>query len=164
MIRIDMIRQTTNHPNRRRRHLGRASCDIAGRRFEATGPAPVYKLSTLLWLHGYRGELFEVHNDVSPFGKLGGLAMRWRVRNCASFETPNGNPIFRMKSQPDPDFTPKQRVTAENAAGVVVSMNADSRRTFAPGCATSPSDCPEYPQKEDRASTRVVTAHTPEAA
>jgi len=121
-------------------------------------------LSTLLWLHGYRGELFEVHDDVSPFGKLGGLAMRGRVRNCASFETPDGKPMFRMKSKPDPDFTPEQRATTARAAGVVVSMDADSRRAFAPGCATSPSDGPEYPPKEDGASTRVVTAHTPGAA
>ncbi len=69
-----------------------------------------------------------------------------------------------MKSQPDPGFTPEQRPTAAKAAGVVVSMDTDSRRTFAPGCATSPSDGPEYPQKEDGASTRVVTTPTPEAA
>ena len=64
------------------------------------------------------------------------------MRNWASFETPNGKPMFRMKSQPDPDLTPEQRATAAKAAGVVVSMDADSRRTFAPGCATSPSDGP----------------------
>ncbi len=63
----------------------------------------------------------------------------------ASFETPRGIPIFRMKSQPDPDFTPEQRATAAKAAGVVVSMDADSRGTFAPGRATSPSDGPEVP-------------------
>ena len=34
MIRIDMIRQDTRHPDRRRRHQGRASCEVAGRRFE----------------------------------------------------------------------------------------------------------------------------------
>ncbi len=164
MIRIDMTRQDTRDPDKRRRHQGRASCEVADCRFETEGPAPIYRLVTLLWLHGHGGERFEVYDDVSPFGKPGGLAMRGLVRNWASFETPNGNPIFRMKSQPDPDFTPEQRATAAKAAGVVVSMNADSRRTFAPGCATSPSDGPEYPQKEDGASTRVVTAHTPEAA
>ncbi len=68
-----------------------------------------------------------------------------KVRNWASFETPNGKPMFRMKSQPDPDLTPEQRATAAKAAGVVVSMDADSRRTFAPGCATSPSDGPRVP-------------------
>ncbi len=86
------------------------------------------------------------------------------MRNWATFETPNGKPMFRMKSQPDPDLTPEQRATAAKAAGVVVSMDANSRRTFAPGCATSPSDGLEYPRKEDGPSTRVVTAHTPEAA
>jgi hypothetical protein len=72
--------------------------------------------------------------------------------------------MFRMKSRPDPDFTPEQRAIAAKAAGVVVSMDADSRRTFAPGCVTSPSDDPEYPQKEDGASARVVIAQRPEAA
>ncbi len=50
-----------------------------------------------------------------------------------------------MKSQPDPDLTPEQRATAAKAAGVVVSMDADSRGAFAPGCATTPSDGPEVP-------------------
>ena len=68
MFRIDMIRQDTNHRDKRRRHQGRASCDVVGRRFEAQGPAPIYKLVTLLWLHGHRGEEFEVWDDVSPFG------------------------------------------------------------------------------------------------
>ncbi len=140
MIRIDMLRQDTRHPDKRRHHQGRASCEVFGRCFKTEGPAPIYKLVTLLWLHGHGGEDFEVWDDVSPFGKSGGLAMRGRVRNWASFETPNGKPMFRMKSQPDPDFTPEQRATAAKAAGVVVSMDADFRRTFAPGCATSPSD------------------------
>ncbi len=69
-----------------------------------------------------------------------------------------------MKSQPDPNFTTEQREAVAKAAGVVVSRDADFRGTFAPGCATSPSDGPEYPQKEDGASTRVVGARTPEAA
>ncbi len=124
----------------------------------------MYKIVTLLWLHGHDGEPFEVWDDLSPFGKPGGLAMRGRVRNWTSFETPSGKPMFKMKSQPDPDLTREQRATAAKAAGVVVSMDADSRGTFAPGCATSPSDGPEYPQKEDGASMRVVTAHTLEAA
>ncbi len=145
MIRIDMLRQDTRHPDKRRRHQGRASCEVAGRRFETHGPAPIYKLVTLLWLHGHGRADFEVWDDVSPFGKPGGLAMTGRARNWASFETPNGKPMFRMKSQPDPDLTPEQRATAAKSAGVVVSMDADSRGTFAPGCATSPSDGPEVP-------------------
>ena len=57
MIRIDMICQDTRHPDKRRRHLGRASCEVAGRRFETTGPAPIYRLVNLLWLHGHGGDL-----------------------------------------------------------------------------------------------------------
>ncbi len=152
------------------RHKG--GCDLATRtaplcklgRLREDRPGTIYRIATLLWLHGHGGEEFEVWDDVSPFGKPGGLAMRGQVRNWSSFETPNGKPMFRMKSQPDPDFTPEQRATAAKAAGVVVSLDADSRGTFAPGRATSPSDGPEYPQKEDGASTRVLTAHTPEAA
>ncbi len=90
--------------------------------------------------------------------------MRGKVRNWASFETPKGMPMFKMQSQPDPNFTPEQRATVAKAAGVVVSRDADSRGTFAPGCATHPSDGPEYPQDEDGASTRDVAAQTPEAA
>jgi len=159
-----MTQQDTRHPDKHRRHPGRASCEVAGRRFEAQGPAPIYKLTTLLWLHGHRGEEFEVWDDLSPFGKPGGLAMTGKVRNWASFKTPKGKPMFRMKSQPNPDFTPEQRATAVRAAGVVVSMDADSRRTLAPGCATPSSDGPEHPRREDGASTRVVTAQRPEAA
>ncbi len=158
MIRINIIRQDTNHRDKRRRHQGRASCEIAGHRFETVGPAPIYKFITLLWLHGHGGADFEVWDDRSPTGKPGGLAMRGKVRNWTSFETPNGKPMFRMKSQPDPDLTPEQRATAAKAAGVVVSMDADSRRTFAPGCATPLPDSPEYPQERDRAPTGVVAA------
>ena len=68
IIRIDMTRQDTRHPDRRKRQPGRASCEVAGRRFETEGPAPIYKLATLLWLHGHGGEHFEVHDDISPLG------------------------------------------------------------------------------------------------
>ncbi len=93
-----------------------------------------------------------------------GLAMRGKVRNWANFETPKGIPIFKMQSQPDPDLTPEQRAAAATAAGVVVSCDADSWDTLSPGYASSPSNGPEYPQKEDGASTRDSTARTPEAA
>ncbi len=76
MIRVQMIRSDTRHPDRRRRHQGRASCEVAGRHFEAEGPAPIYKLATLLWLHGHGGAGFEVWDDPSPIGEPGGLAMR----------------------------------------------------------------------------------------
>ena len=71
------------HPDRRRRHQGRASCEAAGRRFEAQGPAPIYKLATLLWLHGHGGETFEVWDDLDPFGNPGGLALLGQARNWA---------------------------------------------------------------------------------
>ncbi len=79
MIRVQMIRQDTSHPDRRRRHQGRASCEVAGRRFEAEGPAPIYKLTTLLWLHGHGGADFEVWDDVSPFGKPGELRRHFHL-------------------------------------------------------------------------------------
>ena len=164
MIRIDMIQQDTRHPDHRKRHAGRTSCEVAGRRFEAQGPAPIYKLVTLLWLHGHEGERFEVWDDVSPFGQPGGLAMTGRVRNWASLETPKGMPMFRMKSKPNPDFTPEQRATVAKGAGVAVSRDADSRETLSPGRATQPSDRPPYPEGQDGPSARVPTAHAPEAA
>ena len=84
VIRIDMTQQDTRHPDESLRHWGSASCEVAGRRFQAQGPAPVYKLSTLLWLHGHSGEYFEVYDDLTPFGNPGGLAMRGKVRNWVS--------------------------------------------------------------------------------
>ncbi len=164
MIHINMLRQDTRHPDKRRRHHGRASCDLVGRRFETQGPAPVYRMITLLWLHGHGGAALEVYDDLSPTGKPGGLAMRGKVRNWASFETPNGNPIFKMQSQHDPEFTPEQRATVAKAAGVVASCDAISRDTPSPGCATSPSDGPRHPPEQDDAPTAIVGARTPEAA
>ncbi len=140
---------------------GRAGCEVAGRRFETRGPAPIYRLTTLLWLHGHGGAAFEVYDDVSPTGRPGGLAMTGRVRNWVSFETPNGKPMFRMKSQPDPVFTPEQRATAAMAAGVVVSRGADSRGTFAPGCATSPSDGPPSTPRRKMGPLRALSPPTP---
>ncbi len=37
MIRVQMIRSDTRHPDRGRRHQGWASCEVAGRHFEAQG-------------------------------------------------------------------------------------------------------------------------------
>ncbi len=78
MIRVDMLRSSILHPDKRRRHQGRAWCEVADRRFEAQGPAPIYKLATLLWLHGHGGADYEVHDGaghtVLPFGS--GLPMR----------------------------------------------------------------------------------------
>ena len=55
VIRINLIRQNTNNAVRRRRHLGRSTCEVTGRRFETKGPAPIYRMATLLWLHGLGG-------------------------------------------------------------------------------------------------------------
>ncbi len=101
---------------------------------------------------------------MSPTGRPGGLAMRGRVRTWASFDTPKGMPMFRMKSKPDPDFTPEQHAAVAKAAGVVISCDAVSRDTPTPGCASSPSDGPRHPLEQDDAPTGVSTAHTPEAA
>ncbi len=124
----------------------RCWCGVATMASLTKSKLAIHKIVTLLWLHGHGGEHFEVWDDVSPFGKPGGLAMRGRVRNWASFETPNGKPMFRMKSQPDPDFTPEQRAPVAKAAGVVVSCDAVSRDTHTPGCASSPSDGPSTPR------------------
>ncbi len=164
MIRIDMVRQDTNHCDKRRRHQGRASCKVAGRRFEAMGPAPIYKLATLLWLHGHGGGHFEVHDDRSPFGNPGGLAMRGRVRNWAYLV--RGKPNFTRKAQPDPDLTPDERQVIAHAAGTVVDLDETRPASGLSGavCATSPSNGPRHPLERDDASMGVVIAHTPEAA
>ncbi len=164
MFRFSLLCQDTRHPEKRRRHAGRANCQVADRRFETRGPAPIYKLVSLLWLHGYGGADFEVWDDLSPFGRPGGLAMRGRVRNWASFETPNGKPMFRMKSKPDPDFGPEQRAAVAKAAGVVMSCDAVSRDTPEPGCASRLPGGPGHPPERDDASTGISTARTTEAA
>ncbi len=158
MIRIDMVRQDTRHPDKRCRHPSQASCEVAGQRFEAQGRGLVYKLSTLLWFHGHGGEEFEVWDDRSPTGGPGGLALHGQVRSFASFETPHGGPMFRMQSKRDPVFTPEQRAIVAKAAGVVVSRDAVSRETLSPGCASRPSNGPGYPPERDRTPAAVVGA------
>ena len=121
VIRVQMIRQDTHHPDRRRRHQGRASCEVAGRRFETEGPAPIYKLTTLLWLHGHGGADFEVWDDVSPFGKPGGLAMRGKVRNWARLV--KGKVTFDRQAEPAVDFAPDEvDLIARAAARVTVAV------------------------------------------
>ena len=164
MIQIDLTRENSNHPDRRKRHPSRASCEVGARRYETVGPAPIYKLATLLWLHGHSGEHFEVWDDRDPFGNPGGLALRGSVRNWASLETPKGTPMFRMKSKPDPDFTPEQRATVAKAAGLVVSCDADSRETLSPGRTTRPLGGPDYPQEQDGPSAGGVGTQASEAA
>jgi len=124
----------------------------------------VYKIVTLLWLHGHDGEPFEVWDDLSPFGKPGGLAMTGRVRIWARLV--KGKPNFTRKSQPDPDFTPDERQMIAQAAGTVVDLDEIRPASGLSGaaCATHPSDGPAHPQEQDDASTGVSTAHTPKAA
>ncbi len=143
MIRIQMIRGNTRDPDRRKRHPSRASCEVAGRRYETTGPAPIYKLTTLLWLEGHEGERFEVHDDVSPFGNPGGLALRGKVRNWARLV--KGKPNFTRKAKPDPEFTPEERKVIRLAAGSVVDLPETRPASGLPGavCATRPSDGPD---------------------
>ncbi len=164
MIRIDMICQDTGHPDRRKRHPGRATCEVAGRRFETLGPAPIYRIVTLLWLHGHSGEHFEVHDDVSPFGKPGGLAMTGRVRNWAVIS--NGRPTFTKDAKPDPSFTPLERESTAHAAGLVIELTEkDSSRPYnARTGATRLSDGPDCPVGQDRTLAALVGAHSPNVA
>ena len=164
MIRIDMVRQDTRYPNPKRRHQGRATCAGGGKRFEADGPAPVYRLVTLLWLHGHGGTDFEVWDDRSPLGGPAGSAMHGKVRNWARLV--NGKPKFDRKAPPDPDFTPGERGVVAHAAGRVAGMpqrvrpRGDNARTGA----TSLSERPDYPREEEGACAGVSTKQPPEAA
>ncbi len=148
MIRISMIRRDPWHPDKSRRGHSRAWCEVAGRRYEAEGPAPIYKLSTLLWLHGHGGEHFEIWADVSPTGKPGGLAMTGRVRNWAKLV--NGKPSFERKVTAKPDFTQAQRETVTKAAGQIVDLpqrvppSGEQARTGI----TRPPDSPGAPPRE----------------
>ena len=140
MIRIDLTR-----------HAFRARCELDGRRYEAAGSASVYKIVTLLNLHGHGGAHFEVHDDVSPFGKPGGLALRGRVRNWARLV--NGRPKFNKDAPSEMDFSPHERDLIARAAGRVSdaaeidSPRPDNARTGA----SRPSGGPRRPRRQDRA-------------
>ncbi len=164
MIRIDMICQDTRHPDKRRRHQGRAWCEVAGRRFETKGPAPIYKLATLLWLHGHHGKEFEVWDNLSPFGKPGGLAMTGKVRNWARLV--KGKPKFKKDASFETDFSPQERELVARAAGRVLgateidSPRPDNARTGA----SRPSDGSDCLQEQDGAPAGLSTAQRTEAA
>ncbi len=164
MIHIEFTRQNSNHLDRRKRHPSRASREVADRRYETTGPAPVYKLSTLLWLHGHGRAEFEVWDDVSPFGMPGGLAMRGKVRNWARLV--NGKPRFDKDAPPETDFSPHERDLIARAAGRISdAAEIDSPRPENGRTARShPSDSPDYPQERDGPSARVIGPQAPEAA
>ncbi len=142
----------------------RATCEVAGRRFETQGPAPIYKLATLLWLHGHRGKEFEVWDDLSPFGKPGGLAMRGKVRNWARLVY--GKSKFDRKAVPNPNFTSIERSVVAEAAGRVadtpqrVPSSGDQARTVP----ISRKEDSEYRHEKEEAPAPVSTTHTPEAA
>ena len=164
MIRIDLVQQDTRHPDRRKRHQGRATCEVAGRRFETLGPAPIYRIVTLLWLHGHGGERFEVWDDLSPFGNPGGLAMTGRVRNWARLVKAKNS--FDRKAEPEPEFTEEQRAAVGKAGGMVADLGQKAQAGGGERavCATRPRTAPEYPRDGEGTSTRVLSARSSEPA
>ncbi len=102
--------------------------------------------------------------EMSPTGKPGGLAMRGKVRNWARLV--RGKVNFDRQAKPATEFTPKEVELIARAAGRIfdaagIDSPAAGNARPAP---ISVRDSPEYPQKEDGASTRVVAAQAPEAA
>ncbi len=161
MIRINSIPQNTNTSNKRRRHHGRASYEVASRRFETEGPAPIYKLTTLLWLHGHGGADFEVWDDLSPFGRPGGLAMLGKVRNWARFV--KGMPTFGRDAPSKVDFSPHERGLIAKTAGSVAEIDSP-RPENGRSAAVSIQDASECLAERDGAPVPVSNTHTPEAA
>ncbi len=164
VIRIDMIRQNTNNAARRRRHLGRATCEVTGLRFETQGPAPIYRMVTLLWRHGHGGADFEVYDDVSPTGKPGGLAMRGKVLNWSRLVS--GKPVFDKDASSEVDFLSYDRDLVAQAAGRVVDLTEteSARPENARTAPSRPSGGLDHPRGPDGASTCGVGARTPNAA
>ncbi len=158
---IDLTRQNANHLDKCRRHPGRAICEVAGGRFETRGPAPIYRMATLLWLHGYGGAEFEVWDDLSPFGNPGGLAMRGKVRNWARLV--NGKPRFDKDAPPEAEFSPSERDLIAGWAGNVAGIDSPQPAHGRTG-ASRPSDGPTHPREGGESSTGVVGARTSEAA
>ncbi len=105
-----------------------------------------------------------VHDDRSPSGKPGGLAMRGRVRNWARLA--EGKPKFDRRAKPEPDFMSADRELIAQAAGKVadtpqrVPPGGDNARTDASGSSGGLTHQPE----RDNASTALVGPQTPEAA
>ena len=152
MIHIEMIRQNTNHPDKSLRHQGRAWCEVTGQHFEAQGPAPIYKLMTLLWLHGHSGAEFEVYDDLSPFERPGGLALLGKVRNWARLV--KGKSKFDQKAQNDPIFTPAERIVVAKAARRVTPQSAPSSGDQAPTVPVSLQVDPRLPGEGRRSRGR----------
>ncbi len=164
MIRIDLTRQDEYNPDRKKRHPSRASCEAGGHRYETTGPALLYKLLTLLWLHGHGGEHFEVWDDLDPFGNPGGLALRGPVRNWARLV--KGKLSFERRAAPTAEFTPDERKAIAQSAGVVTDLAGGVLPAVgeARTARSHPPDGPEHPSGVEGPPTGVVGAQTSEAA
>ena len=139
----------------------RTTCEIVGHRFETQGPAPIYKLATLLWLHGHGGEDFEVYDDLSPLGKPGGLAMTGRVRNWARLV--KEKPRFDKDAPSEADFSPGEWEMIAGWAGCVAKIDSP-RPAHGHTAAPRPSDGPTHPRGDEVSSTGVARARTSEAA
>ena len=87
--------------------------------------------------------------------------MRGRVQNWARLV--KGKPVFDKDAPSEVDFLSYERDLIARAAGSAVEI-ASARPENAGTAATHPSDGPEHQPERERASARVVTAHTPEAA
>ena len=109
------------------------------------------------------GAAYEVWDDVSPFGKPGGLAMRGRVRNWALIW--DEKPTFMKDAKPDPSFTPQEREVIARAAGQVIQLaEKDSRRPCKARTARSRlPDGPEHLQGQDHTPAAFATAPRPMA-
>ncbi len=164
MIRIDLTRQNINHPDRKKRHPAQASCEVGGQRYETTGPGLIYKLSTLLWLHGHGGEKYEVWDDRDPFGNPGGLAMTGQARNWARLV--KGKLSFERRAAPAADFVPDERKVIAAAAGVVTGLAGDALLAVgeARTARSRPLDGPEGQPGPEHPSTDVAGALAPKAA
>jgi hypothetical protein len=134
-IRIDLTRQR------------RASCAVDGRRYTAKGPAPIYKLGTLLYLCGHAGEAFEVHDDRSPTGGPGGLAMRGKIKNWAWLK--NGRIKFCPDAKPAPVFSPAEVDFVAKAAGQVSGVGQEAL----PSSRKPAQRVPGLPESQNSAET-----------
>ena len=163
MIRIELIRQNDNHSDRKKRHPSRASCEVDGQRYETTGSAPIYKIVTLLWLHGHAGQPFEVWDDLDPFGKPGGLALTGRVRNWARLV--KGKPGFNRQAKSEENFAPKERISVAQAAGTVTDLmkSAPPAVEQARTARSRPSDGPTHLSATEQPRAGVVIPRKSEA-
>ncbi len=130
---------------------------------EIEGPAPIYKLATLLWLHGHGGAAFEVWADLSPTAEPGGLAMRGRVPNWALIS--NGRPVFTKDVKLDSSFTAHEQRLVARAAGQVSSLPRRTRQdpTKPVHAKLGPWTAPNHSGRQDGASTSFSSVQGSEA-